>query len=117
MKRITTSDPVPETLPNGTVAVTVYYDDRHYGGPEEGGWWYTSPMVWEVNLFKSLRKAKVFLRTLQNGGFARGYYACLEFPGADPIGRDDEGIPCRTRPYELRPVFRHRELIVRPRYS
>ena len=26
----------------GTEFVNVYFVDRHYGGPEEGGWWYNT---------------------------------------------------------------------------
>ncbi len=29
----------------GTLYVNVYLEDRHYGGPEEGGWWYDAGVV------------------------------------------------------------------------
>ncbi len=29
-------------MPKQAYAVVRYYVDQHYGGPEEGGWWYTA---------------------------------------------------------------------------
>jgi hypothetical protein len=103
----------PKSLPKGTVAVTVYIDYRNYGGPEEGGWYYTDPRIVEVAVFRSMRKARKFLKGLV---LRKHYRAYLEFPGADPIEQDSDGMPFRTRPYELRPVYRHRELLFTPHY-
>ena len=103
----------PESLPKGTVAVTVYIDYRIYGGPEEGGWYYTDPRIVEVAVFRSMRKARKFLKGLVLRRPRRAY---LEFPGADPIEQDSDGMPLRTRPAELRAVYRHRELLFKPYY-
>lgn len=108
-------DTIPASIPVGAVAVTVYFNDRSYGGPEEGGWWYDDPTVTDVYLFRSLRKAKMHLRELRPL-LARGYSARIEYAGADPIGTDSDGLPCRERPWDLRPVYRSRELICRPHY-
>jgi hypothetical protein len=108
-------DTIPASIPVGAVAVTVYFNDRSYGGPEEGGWWYDDPTVTDVYLFRSLRKAKMHLRELRPL-LARGYSARLEFQGANPIGRDSDGTLCSDRPWDLRPVYRGRELLCRPHY-
>ena len=104
---------IPESIPVGSVAVTVYHDTRRYGGPEEGGWWYTEPTVTDVYLFRSLRKAKMFLRSRT---FRQDYRAQIEYAGANPIGRDSDGMLCSNRPWNLRPVYRGRELLYRPHY-
>ena len=79
------------------VSVTVYEDTRCYGGPEEGGWWFTDTQVADSFIFSSRRKANVFLRTLEamrehrervrRDGYDRSNEACLahaERWGFDP---------------------------------
>lgn len=46
----------------GEVAVTVYEVTKCYGGPEEGGWWYNWQEAVQVTVFRSLRKARVYMR-------------------------------------------------------
>ena len=106
---------IPAAIPVGAVAVTVYFNERSYGGPEEGGWWYDDPTVTDVYLFRSLRKAKMHMRELRPL-LARGYSAQIEYAGADPIGSDSDGFPCRERPWDLRHVYRSRELLRAPHY-
>lgn len=110
---------IPTTLPNGKVAVTVYFNHRSYGGPEEGGWWYNDPVISSVYVFSSLRKAKMFLRSRLLPSLAkmeRGYRAYLEFPGRNPTEVDSDGHLVSARPYHLRQVYRDRELLCRPHY-
>jgi hypothetical protein len=131
---------IPDTLRRNQVAVTVYYDNRLYGGPEEGGWWYTSPEVVEAFLFTSLRKARVFMRQYLAEGLERGYRVRMEFPGFNPRPsgeRDGAEREYDCRPFykrellgrkfgcgyrevrgigALRPLFRGRELVARPYY-
>lgn len=79
------------------VAVTVYDCTRQYGGPEEGGWWYTYTEAVCVAVFRSLRKARIYLREQESLSHVasqrrrRDYYAyndaCLahaERYGLDP---------------------------------
>ena len=119
----------PLTLPKGKVAVTLYTDYREYGGPEEGGWYYTDPTVCTVHVFDSLRKAKVFMRQYIRAvekarGETRRYFRTdgypqrivMEFPGRNVAERDADGILQSTRPYHLRDVYRGRELFARPHY-
>lgn len=125
MKIIEHND-TPDMIPTGKVAVTVYFDPRRYGGPEEGGWWYRSPIVVRTYLFNSLRKAKVFMRgdvfgmvvadgLLDNGDF-RNAHIRLEFPGIDSTEVDSDGHVVSARPYHLRDVYRSRELRCIPHY-
>lgn len=45
--------------------VSVYLEDRAYGGPEEGGWWYTvGQLIRTVKIFKSEEKAYEYCRRL-----------------------------------------------------
>lgn len=130
--KIIESNNTPDMIPTGKVAVTVYFDQRLYGGPEEGGWWYRSPTVVRTYLFNSLRKAKVFLRD-RGAVFAnvvadgvldaqdiRDARICLEFHGIIPekACRNCDGHAARgcARPYPLRRVYRDRELLQRPHY-
>lgn len=130
--KIIESNNTPDMIPTGKVAVTVYFDQRLYGGPEEGGWWYRSPTVVRTYLFNSLRKAKVFLRD-RGEVFAnvvadgvlddcdiRDARIYLEFPGIVPekAFRNCDGHTARGtgRPYHLRQVYRDRELIGIPHY-
>lgn len=106
---------IPASIPVGAVAVTVYFNDRCYGGPEEGGWWYTDPTVTDVYLFRSLRKAKMHLRELLPL-LARHYFAQIEYAGLNPVEEDSYGTPVSKRPWNLRPVYRERELLVTPHY-
>jgi hypothetical protein len=105
----------PLKIPVGAVAVTVYFKDRSYGGPEEGGWYYADPVVSSVYLFRSLRKAKMHMRKVRSE-LGRDHFVELEYAGADPIGTDPDGFPCRERPWNLRPVYRGHELVCRPYY-
>lgn len=126
--KIIESNNTPEMIPTGKVAVTVYLDQRLYGGPEEGGWWYRSPTVVRTYLFNSLRKAKVFLRD-RGAVFAnvvadgvlddcdiRDAHLRLEFPGIDSTEVDSDGHVVSARPYHLRDVYRSRELLCTPHY-
>lgn len=108
-------DTIPASIPVGAVAVTVYFDERSYGGPEEGGWWYNDPVVTDVYLFRSLRKAKMHLRELRPL-LARRYSARIEYAGANPTKQDSDGALISDRPWDLRPVYRSRELLCRPHY-
>ncbi len=108
---------IPASIPTGKIAVTVYGDRRSYGGPEEGGWWYRDPFVLEVRVFNSLRKAKVYLKSITPlPTHLRNHFACLEFPGHNPTEVDSEGHLVSARPYHLRQVYRDRELLCRPHY-
>lgn len=126
--KIIESNNTPDMIPTGKVAVTVYFDQRLYGGPEEGGWWYRSPTVVRTYLFNSLRKAKVFLRD-RGEVFAkvvadgvlddrdiRDARIFLEFPGIVSTEVDSDGHLVSARPYHLRQVYRDRELMQRPHY-
>jgi len=50
------------SLRPGDVAVTIYETSKCYGGPEEGGWWYTWQEAVQVTVFRSLRKARVYMK-------------------------------------------------------
>lgn len=128
--KIIDSRNTPDMIPTGKVAVTIYINQRYYGGPEEGGWWYISPIVARTYLFGSVRKAKVFMRNrdqvfanlvtdgiLDPGDrFGRGAHMDLEFPGLAPTEVDSDGHLVSARPYHLRQVYRDRELLCRPHY-
>jgi hypothetical protein len=44
-----------------TFIVAVYLEDRHYGGPEEGGWWYNAgDLVRVIRVFKSECRASLY---------------------------------------------------------
>ena len=50
-----------------TYTVAVYLQDRSYGGPEEGGWWYdTGELVRTCRRFKSESKAYVYCRRMND---------------------------------------------------
>lgn len=82
------------------VSVTVYADTRCYGGPEEGGWWFTDTQVADSFIFSSRRKAKVFLRALEavreerdlarRDGYDRHNEACLGY--AERWGFDPDSV-------------------------
>jgi len=55
----------PDALPKGSVAVVIYVSQRCYGGPEEGGWWYTDSVVDSVAIFRSMRKARLCLKEVE----------------------------------------------------
>lgn len=117
MKTYTEYNGIPGSIPTGKVAVTLYCKQRLYGGPEEGGWWYNAPFVVEVRVFDSLRKAKVFMKSITPlPSHLRNHFAVLEFNGHDPIVSDSDGRPMRARPYELRDVYRSSELLYTPHY-
>ncbi len=91
------------------VAVTVYESTRCYGGPEEGGWWYTHREAAESFIFSSRRKAKVFLRVLEDlreerdrarrDGYDRHNESCLahaERWGFDPDSVGSLDLPGRS---------------------
>ena len=108
---------IPATIPTGKFAVTLYCNQRLYGGPEEGGWWFTDPFIVQVCVFNSLRQAKTYLKSITPlPSHLRNHVACLEFPGADPVEEGSDGIPVRVRPYNLRDVYRSRELLYTPHY-
>ena len=48
-----------------TYLVSVYIQDRVYGGPEEGGWWYTAGgLVRTLRLFRNQDAAYEYCRRL-----------------------------------------------------
>ena len=120
---------IPQTIPTGKVAIVLYTDYREYGGPEEGGWYYTDPIICNVHVFNSLRKARVFMRqyTREVEDVQAEYNArcgdrtfpqrvVMEFPGRNDAERDSDGTLISTRPYHLRSTNRSRELLYRPHY-
>jgi len=90
----------PRCLRRHELAVTVYESTRCYGGPEEGGWWYTRVEAMESFIFSSRRKAKVFLRALEavceerdrarRDGYDRHNEACLGY--AERWGFDPDSV-------------------------
>lgn len=59
----------PDTRPDrtGLLIVSVYLLDRCYGGPEEGGWYYTAgELVRTVRLFQSEEEAYEYSSRLNN---------------------------------------------------
>lgn len=59
--------------------VTVYEKIRCYGGPEEGGWWYT---VYETQYCKVCSSKKTALREQERlmDLWGNGYFVTLEKP-------------------------------------
>ena len=69
--------------------VNVYEMDRSYGGPEEGGWWYTTLEPIQSVLFENLKEAetywaymeKKYPRNFKSGNVNYGggdYLVCIE---------------------------------------
>jgi hypothetical protein len=51
----------------GRYTVAVYLQDRAYGGPEEGGWWYdTGELVRTCRLFRDEDKAYAYCRRMND---------------------------------------------------
>ena len=68
-------EPEPTPAPFWTVAI--YLIDRSYGGPEEGGWYYTSgdrvdhvldgvPGSWLLTVYDTEEQCEVFVKQLQD---------------------------------------------------
>jgi hypothetical protein len=50
-----------------TFIVAVYLEDRAYGGPEEGGWWYNAgELVRVIRVFRNEDKAYAFTRRMND---------------------------------------------------
>ena len=50
-----------------TYLVSVYLEDRAYGGPEEGGWWYyTWQLARTVKVFRNADAAYAYCRRLND---------------------------------------------------
>jgi hypothetical protein len=53
-----------------TIMVNVVLEDRAYGGPEEGGWWYDTGEVMQVIPTDSLESAGCLIEWLKAGRFS-----------------------------------------------
>lgn len=56
---------------NMKTIVAVYERDRHYGGPEEGGWWYDSGKLVYTELCYTVEWARVRADRLAEGEYRR----------------------------------------------
>ena len=58
--------PTPKAEPSRYV-VAIYELDRHYGGAEEGGWWYnTGSLVRVLKIFRDRNKAAAYNARVQH---------------------------------------------------
>lgn len=60
-----------EELDDG-IFVNVYEVSRHYGGPEEGGWWYDAGHVVHSFQLTSYNQAQALAELLRQGQFTDG---------------------------------------------
>lgn len=87
------------------VYVSLYETSRNYGGPEEGGWWYTSYTLDHSEEFNNLEEARAYADKLRdeikNGGLndeplssSRGLDQYPDPSGGDPMyDHSDDDIP------------------------
>lgn len=54
------------------IYVSLYETSRNYGGPEEGGWWYTDYSLQSSKIFYDREEAEKFADALRNGVEAKG---------------------------------------------
>ena len=90
--------------------LSVYRESRHYGGPEEGGWWYTRTALVGSVSFLCREDAEAYLATAEsqaealqkeaNDGFKRHYLA--RYGNAVEIEDDFvSGETCSPDEYEV----------------
>ncbi|QIG74943.1 hypothetical protein EVC13_022 [Rhizobium phage RHph_I65] len=74
----------------GTYFVGVYHMDKAYGGPEEGGWYYTTYMLQPdqaVHSFSDMETAKAFAKELNEGILAKENEGLPEISSVLSVGR------------------------------
>jgi hypothetical protein len=83
------------TSSNGKHHVSLYERERVYGGPEEGGWWYTVYTYIASRAFEYLRAAEDFAgqawdRVEQTNEFRGSCYTIVmeDTPGSEDNSRD-----------------------------
>ena len=87
------------------IYVSIYSVTRNYGGPEEGGWWYTQHVLESTKKFYDSDEAEEFAENLRdaidNGGFnseslssSKGFDKYPDPSGGDPMyDHSDTDIP------------------------
>lgn len=60
------------TKSNKPIYVSIYETSSNYGGPEEGGWWYTSYHLQSSKKFYDREEAEKFADALRNGVESQG---------------------------------------------
>ena len=98
-------DQYQSVRPEKPVYVSIYETSRAYGGPEEGGWWYTESHLQNSKKFYDREEAEKFAEALENGieaqgandedlGSSRGMDTYPDPSGGDPMyDHSDNDIP------------------------